>query len=97
MKTFPFLSVTNQCLINLLGRKMKRRRPKIRINTQEQLRCQRTLGFIVSLTTVSKQPLVIKAFHHPRHSSTLPSLSQLVCPPLESPPVLPVQIVPVLA
>lgn len=75
LKSFPFLSVTNQCLINLLGRKMKRRQPKIWINIQEQLRCQRTLGLIVSLTTVSKQPLVIKAFRHPRHSSTLLCLS----------------------
>lgn len=75
LKSFPFLPVTNQPLINLPGRKMKRRRPKIWINIQEQLRCQRTLGLIVSLTTVSKQPLVIKAFRHPRHSSTLLCLS----------------------
>lgn len=76
LKSFPDPSVTNQCLINLLGRKMKRLPPpKIWINISQQLRCQRTLGLIVSLTTVSKQPLVLKAFHHPHHSSALLSLS----------------------
>lgn len=34
---------------------------KININIGH-LRCQRTLGLIVSLTTVSKQPLLLKAF-----------------------------------
>lgn len=98
LKSCPYLSVTNQCLINLLGRKMNRRPPpKIWINIQQQLRCQRTLGLIVSLTTVSKQPLVLKVFHHPHLSSTLLSLSWLVCPPLESPPILPVPLVPLRA
>lgn len=79
LKSCPYLSVTNQCLINLLGRKMKRRPPpKIWINIQQQLRCQRTPGLIVSLTTVSKQPLVLSVSPSPSlFNPSLPLLAGL--------------------
>ena len=50
---------------------------KITLNIQERMRCQRTLGLIVSLTTVSKQPLLLKAFLQPLCVFTsLPSIQE---------------------
>lgn len=49
--------------------------------TYRSTRCHRTVGLAVSLTTVSKQPLLLKAFLRAR-------LSLSVCLPLKSPPFI---------
>lgn len=75
LKSSPRLcAYSSLSLIHLLGKNKKKNKTKyllflkISINIQEHLRCQRTLGLIVSLTTVSKQPLLLKAFLQPRLS-----------------------------
>lgn len=73
------------CLIHLLGEKVKNKRNKKTLLSENQhkyighLRCQRTLGLIVSLTTVSKQPLLLKGFLQPHLSLSLTLSPQPLC------------------